>query len=222
MSPPSSCLIPSPPPSPSAPFLPKPFSSQPQPLQFSRRSAASLSILLSLLSSLHRPQQSLAFSFGISGPKEWLREQKKKTSRFILAPIDASRDILQSAYLLLIKEDSDYNEKDAEQVQTLLSSAGRDCVVQDRNSFVAFQAKTGVEVCTFQLIVNNASSLLADKDPVKLEAEASLNDLIRSFTTLNDLANQTYSSRKKVADALMETLVSLKKFEQNIKDCLEI
>lgn len=104
----------------------------------------------------------------------------------------------------------------------LLSSAGRDCVVQDRNSLVAFQAKTGVEVCTFQLIVNNASSLLADKDPVKLEAEASLTDLIRSFTSLNAMANQTDSSRQKVADALMETVSSLNKFEQNIKDCLDI
>lgn len=35
------------------------------------------------------------------------------------------------------------------------------------------------QVCTFQLIVKNASSLLADKDPIKLEAEAKLTDLIR-------------------------------------------
>lgn len=35
------------------------------------------------------------------------------------------------------------------------------------------------QVCTFKLIVKNAASLLADKDPVKLEAEAMLDDLIR-------------------------------------------
>lgn len=35
------------------------------------------------------------------------------------------------------------------------------------------------QVCTFKLIVKNASSLLANKDPVKLEAEAMLDDLIR-------------------------------------------
>ena len=29
----------------------------------------------------------------------------------------------------------------------MLNSAARDCVPEDRNSFVAFQAKTGVEVC---------------------------------------------------------------------------
>lgn len=36
-----------------------------------------------------------------------------------------------------------------------------------------------VQVCTFRLVVNNAASLLDKNDPVKLEAEASLDDLIR-------------------------------------------
>lgn len=35
------------------------------------------------------------------------------------------------------------------------------------------------QVCTFRLIVKNAASLLDDRDPVKLEAEAKLTDLIR-------------------------------------------
>lgn len=35
------------------------------------------------------------------------------------------------------------------------------------------------QVCTFRLVVKNAASLLGDKDPVKLEAESMLNDLIR-------------------------------------------
>lgn len=33
-----------------------------------------------------------------------------------------------------------------EEVKKLVTSAARDCVAQERNSFVAFQAKTGVEV----------------------------------------------------------------------------
>ena len=33
-----------------------------------------------------------------------------------------------------------------EEVQRLLSSAARDCVPEERNSFVSFQANTGVEV----------------------------------------------------------------------------
>lgn len=107
----------------------------------------------------------------------------------------------------------------------MFRSAARDCVIEDRNSFVAFQANTGVEVCTFRLVVKNASSLLGDKDPVKLEAESMLNDLVRSFTSLNGLVNETdaqfAAERKKVADSLMDTLSSLDKFEQGIKDCLD-
>ncbi|KAJ6329752.1 hypothetical protein OIU77_011252 [Salix suchowensis] len=159
------------------------------------------------------------------GPKDWLKDQKKKTAKYLLAPIDASREILRSAYLFLTDSQSEFKEKKLEEVQRLLKSAARDCVPQDRNSFVAFQANTGVEVCTFRLILKNAVSLLDKTDPVKLEAEAILNDLIRSFTSLDGLANeanaQLSSDRQKVTDALMNTISSLDKFEQGVKDCLE-
>ena len=36
-----------------------------------------------------------------AGPKNWLKDQKKKASKYLLAPIDASRQILRSAYLTL-------------------------------------------------------------------------------------------------------------------------
>ncbi|KAI3907401.1 hypothetical protein MKW92_003243 [Papaver armeniacum] len=84
-----------------------------------------------------------------------------------------------------------------EEVQNLLRSATRDCAPLERNSFVSFQAST---VCTFTLVLKNAASLLDDKDPVMLETEAILG----------------------VADALLDTITSLDKFEQGIKDCLEI
>ncbi|KAK8705646.1 hypothetical protein V6N13_049243 [Hibiscus sabdariffa] len=209
-------------------------------IQFSRRDAAFLS-LTSLLPSLFHPSQASAFSIGISGPKDWLKEQKRKSSKFLLAPIDASRQSLLSAYLLLstlhfylsslfsLDKESTNWSKDFEEVKKLLKSAARDCVVQERNSFVAFQANTGV--CTFRLIVNNASSLLEKKNTVKLEAEAMLDDLIRylryaHLTSLNSLANendiQVASNRQRVADALKDTLTSLDKFEQGVKDCLEV
>ncbi|XVE69881.1 hypothetical protein DITRI_Ditri10aG0027100 [Diplodiscus trichospermus] len=194
-------------------------------IQISRRDAAFLS-LISLFPSLFQPACASAFSIGISGPKDWLKEQKRKSSKFLLAPIDASRQSLRSAYSLLMDKESTNSNKDLEEVQKLLKSAARDCVVQERNSFVAFQANTGVEVCTFRLIVKNASSLLEDKNPVKLEAEAMLHDLISSFTLLNSLANETdmqvASRRQRVADALMGTISSLDKFEQGVKDCLEV
>lgn len=192
----------------------------------SRREAAVLLSFIGLIPSLTQPSPATAFSLGISGPKDWLREQKKKASKFVLAPIDASRNNLQFVYQSLTNGKSDYSGKDLEEVKRLLKSAARDCIVGERNSLVAFQANTGVEVCTFTLVVKNAASLLDDKDPIKLKAEAKLSDLIRSFTSLNGVANeadiQLASNRQKMADALMNTISSLNNFEQGIKDCLEI
>lgn len=48
-----------------------------------------------------------------------------------------------------MKGESEYGEKDVEEVQGMLRSASRDCVPEERNSFVTFQAKTGVEVSHF-------------------------------------------------------------------------
>ncbi|CAA0838173.1 Unknown protein [Striga hermonthica] len=189
----------------------------------SRRDAAILLSSAVVIPFLQPPLAS-ALSIGISGPKEWLKEQKKKSAGFLLAPVDASRNILQSAYLLLNK--SEFGENDMEVLRKLLVSAARDCVPQDRNSFVEFQANTGVEVCTFRLIVKNASSLLADRDPIKSEAESKLNDLIRSFSSLNGMARengtQLASNRQKIADAIKDTVSSLNDFEQGIKDCLQV
>ncbi|XP_021733131.1 uncharacterized protein LOC110699949 isoform X2 [Chenopodium quinoa] len=161
-----------------------------------------------------------------AGPKDWLREQKKKSIKYLLAPIDASQEILRYAYQLLMAKDVNYEQKDLEEIQGMLKSAARDCVAEDRNSLVAFQAKTGVEVCTFKLVVTNASSLLDDGDSAKFEAEARLSDLIRSFTFLNGVAKeadfQLVSDRQKVANAVMDSLSSLNNFEQGIKGCIDI
>lgn len=45
--------------------------------------------------------------------------------------------------------DSNSTNEEIEEVQRLFKSAARDCVPEDRNSFVAFQANTGVEVRHF-------------------------------------------------------------------------
>ncbi|KAF5468478.1 hypothetical protein F2P56_012625 [Juglans regia] len=207
-------------------LFPKPRDHHPFRIHISRRDAASLSFLalVPFFSPVAPPAS--AFSIGISGPKDWLKEQKRKASKFLLAPIDASRESLRAAYLLLTAVGSEYTNEDLEKVQGLLRSAARDCVPEDRNSIVSFQASTGVEVCTFRLVVKNAASLLDNKDPVKLEAEAILSDLIRSFTSLNGLASeadiQVASNRQNVAAALMDTISCLDKFEQGIKECLEV
>ena len=38
-----------------------------------------------------------------AGPKDWLKAQKRKTIQFLLNPIEASRNHLNSAVLLLCK-----------------------------------------------------------------------------------------------------------------------
>ncbi|XP_020574256.1 uncharacterized protein LOC110020475 [Phalaenopsis equestris] len=151
------------------------------------------------------------------GPKEWLRDQKKKAARFVLAPIDASRQSLRNAYQAI---DLKSPVMVAGELRKLLNSAARDCVPQDRNSFVAFQARTGVEVCTFALIVKNAASLLDDGDPVKLEAVTRLDDLIRSFSFLGGIIDDSdlgvTSDREKVKIGLLQSISALDNFEQDI------
>lgn len=52
-----------------------------------------------------------------------------------------------------MESDADYTDEDLEKFQELFRSAARDCVPQERNSFVAFQANTGVEVCCSSTLV---------------------------------------------------------------------
>lgn len=56
------------------------------------------------------------------------------------------------SWFLIVARESDYTEKELKEVQTMLKSAARDCIPQERNAFVAFQANTGVEVWLFTLI----------------------------------------------------------------------
>ncbi|XP_049932761.1 uncharacterized protein LOC116250425 [Nymphaea colorata] len=186
-----------------------------------RRKAAALCCLVAFLTSGYPSRAALAL--GTSGLKEWLKEQKRKASKYVLAPIDASRQRLRTAYDLL-KSSPDNSSNVVEETKRLVNVAARDCVPQDRNSFVAFQASTGVEVCTFRLIVKNASSLLDAKDPVKLEAEALLGSLIRSFVLLGDIldAADLASDREKVEGTLIDAIAALDNFEQGIKNCLDV
>ncbi|CAL9117875.1 unnamed protein product [Musa textilis] len=144
-------------------------------------------LLLALPALVPAPSAAVALSIGIPGPKEWLKEQKKKSAKFVLAPIEASRNTLRSAFDLLDAPDSQSTAVNSEEMRRLLNLASRDCVPLQRSSLVQLQSQTGVEVCTFRLIVNNAASLLDKNNPVKLEAEVALDDLIRSFSLLGDV-----------------------------------
>ncbi|KAF8709943.1 hypothetical protein HU200_029663 [Digitaria exilis] len=139
----------------------------------------------------------------------------------------------------------------AEEVRGRIGAAGRDCVPRQRNSIVAFQSKTGVEVCTFSLILNNAASLLTKKDPLKVEADSKLGELIqyvyrylafgeaylerilngllffcRSFSDLGTVVENSnfelIGDRETMKDGLLNTISALDKFEQSVKDCLGV
>ncbi|KQK12969.1 uncharacterized protein LOC100836593 [Brachypodium distachyon] len=195
-------------------------SSQPPPSVSSRRAAL---LALVLAASPARPVAA-AFSFSFPGPKELLREQKRKSARFLLAPIAASRDTLVKAQALLASANA--SAEDAEEVRGRLSAAGRDCVPRERNSIVAFQSRTGVEVCTFSLILKNAASLLDDKDPLKVAADTRLAELIQSFSDLRTVVENSNfelsGDRKKMNDDLLSTITALDKYEQGVKDCIGV
>ncbi|KAM0899625.1 hypothetical protein ACQ4PT_021149 [Festuca glaucescens] len=197
-------------------------SQRPQsPQSTSSRRAALLALVLA--ASPARPAAA-DFSFSFPGPKEMLREQKKKAARYLLAPIAASRETLVKAQALLASENA--SGADAEEVRGRLSAAGRDCVPRERNSIVAFQSRTGVEVCTFSLILKNAASLLDNKDPLKVEADARLAELIESLADLGTVVDNSNfelsGDRKKMKDDLLSTISALDKYEQGVKDCLGV
>ncbi|KAF8768941.1 hypothetical protein HU200_007081 [Digitaria exilis] len=225
--------------------LPQPPPAAPPSLA-SRRAAL---LALVLAAAPARPDAAAAFSLGIPGPKELLREQKKKSASFLLAPIAASRDTLVKAQALLASPNA--SAEIAEEVRGRIGAAGRDCVPRQRNSIVAFQSKTGVEVCTFSLILNNAASLLTKKDPLKVEADSKLGELIqyvyrylafgeaylerilngllffcRSFSDLGTVVENSnfelIGDREKMKNGLLNTISALDKFEQSVKDCLGV
>ncbi|CAO2163029.1 unnamed protein product, partial [Urochloa humidicola] len=193
---------------------------QPAPPSLASRRAALLALVLAAAPA--RPAAAAAFSLGIPGPKEMLREQKKKSASYLLAPIAASRDTLLKAQALLASPNA--SAEDAEEVMGRIGAAGRDCVPRQRNSIVAFQSKTGVEVCTFSLILKNAASLLTNKDPLKVEADTRLGELIQSFSDLGTVVENSnfelIGDREKMKDGLLSTISALDEFEQSVKDCL--
>ena len=80
-------------------------------------------------------------------------------------------------------KDSDYSSKDMEEVQRLLSSAVRDCVPGERNSFVAFQANTGVEVFHSVVFIVSIIRIFT----IDAQTLFSLEQLLSKFDRTNEL-----------------------------------
>ncbi|KAL2633460.1 hypothetical protein R1flu_004939 [Riccia fluitans] len=169
--------------------------------------------------------EAAAFSPGFSGLKDWLQGQKQKNPQFLLAPILASRERLNSVLLLLTKL-GELSKEDLEEAARLVKVASRDCMPALDGSLIGFQSKTGVEVCTFKLVLKNAASLLADDDPLKLTAEENLQALTRSFVILDGLLAGTNVSdsvdRGSLIRALKNASLSLDEFDAGVRACLGI
>ncbi|KAH9625437.1 hypothetical protein KSS87_023304 [Heliosperma pusillum] len=86
-------------------FPPKPPLSAavtpPSPTEKSPAISRRIAALIPLISTAASPAFAFDFDFRISGPKDWLKEQKKKSVKYLLAPIIASREILSYAQQLL-------------------------------------------------------------------------------------------------------------------------
>lgn len=153
-----------------------------------------------------------------------MKGQKRKTVQFLMNPIEASRNRLSSAVLLLSSAEGSTFEN-YEEAGRLVKVAARDCTPTEAGSILDFQTRSGVEICTFKLILKNAASLLPDGDPVKLSAAAALNDLIRSFTTVDALLTSGGASaatqRDDVMGALKKTMTALDTFQQGVQSCLD-
>ncbi|KAG6489584.1 hypothetical protein ZIOFF_050859 [Zingiber officinale] len=162
----------------------------------------------------------------ISSKFDFLGDNDEKCSKYDDADIGADDSIIRWHYEFLLGLFSESQGEKSQEVIRLLNLASRDCVPQQRNTLVQLQSQTGVEVCTFRLVVKNAASLLDKDDLVKLEAEASLDDLIRSFSFLGNMMTdcnfQIETDREKLRDGLMDTISSLDRFEQGIKNCLGV
>lgn len=154
-----------------------------------------------------------AQAFGLSGPKDWLREQKKRTAPNLLKPIEASRSRLDRVVTLL--EGADGGERYGEAID-VVHAAARDCTAPGG----AFQA------CTYGLILKNAASLVGDGEGTRLQANAALEDLITSFSRLDERLQQGAAGTKAygsdVDGMVRDTQAAMSRFADSIKGVLGV
>ncbi|CAI5490357.1 unnamed protein product [Closterium sp. Naga37s-1] len=124
-----------------------------------------------------------AQAFGLAGPKEWLKAQKRKSMQFLLNPL-----MVSSARLAAAKAEFEASTTPSElaSVQAGVREASLDCLAPGFTP--------GVELCTFKLILKNAASLLDKNDPALVLGEEALLDLIWSFRQLHGLLDEAQGS----------------------------
>ncbi|CAI5468870.1 unnamed protein product [Closterium sp. Yama58-4] len=151
-----------------------------------------------------------AQAFGLSGPKEWLKAQKRKSMQFLLNPL-----MVSSAHLAAAKAEFEASTTPSElaSVQAGVREASLDCLAPGFTP--------GVELCTFKLILKNAASLLDKNDPALVLGEEALLDLIWSYRQLHGLLDEAQGSdpppREYIMDAFSNVQTASKFFQSTIE-----
>ncbi|CAI5467218.1 unnamed protein product [Closterium sp. Yama58-4] len=151
-----------------------------------------------------------AQAFGLAGPKEWLKAQKRKSMQFLLNPL-----MVSSARLAAAKAEFEAATTPSElaSVQAGVREASLDCLAPGFTP--------GVELCTFKLILKNSASLLDKNDPALVLGEEALLDLIWSYRQLHGLLDEAQGSdpppREYIMDAFSNVETASKFFQSTIE-----
>ncbi|CAI7732876.1 unnamed protein product [Closterium sp. NIES-53] len=151
-----------------------------------------------------------AQAFGLSGPKEWLKAQKRKSMQFLLNPL-----MVSSARLAAAKAEFEASTTPSElaSVQAGVREASLDCLAPGFTP--------GVELCTFKLILKNAASLLDKNDPALVLGEEALLDLIWSFRELHGLLDEAQGSDPPPREYIMDSFSNVKTASQYFQSTIE-
>lgn len=155
-----------------------------------------------------------ADAFALTGPKEWLKAQKRKSMQYLLNPLAVSAERLAAAKEEYMSTASSPPPADLSPVIAHVRDASLDCLAPG--------FAPGVELCTFKLILKNSSSLLDDYDAAKLKGEDALLGLVGSFTELHlqleEAQEQQGTDRGTILSSFSSVEKSLAQFEDAIRE----
>lgn len=168
----------------------------------------------------------------LSAPAEFLKtRQRANGGEIILAPIRASRQVLEAAEASL--RELNIYEPDPAIYNSVLSKVRRaslDCYIREAAEGDTLETKATqitqkwikiADPCTFRLIAKNVTSLLPrEQRDLKVKTYKQLEELIQSFQLLDDIVDMAQegdgTARERVPGCLQFTLAHITSFESCI------
>lgn len=172
----------------------------------------------------------------LSAPAEFLKtRQRANGGEIILAPIRASRQVLEAAEAAL--QQLNIYEPDPAIYTSVLSKVRRaslDCYLREAADNDSIETRATqitqkwvkiADPCTFRLIAKNVTSLLPkDQQNLKVKTYKELEQLIQSFQLLDDIVDMAQegdgTARERVPGCLQFTLAHITAFENCILESL--